>query len=240
MIISGGKRMKVIFRSNDHFAKKSLRNNADVWVESLEKYLSEAAILRLDLFVNQNNVAKASLNIVDKDLHIYASHEDTSFSVALESVVEKCAKQIVKKQVTNEPCETIRYNDEFNTSFEGIDERIENNEMIDLAFELVNMKKSSKYNRIMNKFASYYDRRYRIEQANEHLRILYFEYDNINEEKMTIADYKRLCASILELEKEVTKLSKKQTTFENSVKIQEYINDVYEKEAAYAKLKSMK
>lgn len=238
--------MKVIFRSNDHFAKKSLRNNADVWVESLEKYLSEAAILRLDLFVNQNNVAKASLNIVDKDLHIYASHEDTSFSVALESVVEKCAKQIVKKQVTSGYYETIRYNDEFNVSFKDIDEyledneSLENDEIIDLAFELVNMKKSSKYNRIMNKFASYYDRRYRIEQANEHLRILYFEYDNIDEEKMTIADYKRLCASILELEKEVTKLSKKQTTFENSVKVQEYINDVYEKEAAYAKIKSMK
>lgn len=240
--------MKVIFRSNNRFAKKSLRNNAEVWVESLDKYLSEDAVLRLSLFVNQDNIAKASLNVVDKDLHVYASHEDVSFSVALDSVALKCAKQIVKKQLADKAYrETIRYNDEYNVSFERLNEDIELNPSTQDAFDLVeteanleNMKKTSRYNRTMNRYISYLYRNNKIDQTYDHLRILYSILDSMDEETMTVADYKRLCESIVELEKEVTNLTRRQTTFENSVRDQEYINNVIEQEAKLAKLKSMK
>lgn len=237
--------MKVIFRSNNHFAKKSLRNNANVWVESLDKYLSEDAVLRLSLFVNQDNVAKASLNIVDKDLHIYATHEDVSFSVALESVVEKCAKQIVKKQSNDKTYkDTIRDN---GVSFESEMDTFELDSSTQDAFLLVetekklsNMKKTSRYNRTMNRYISYLYRNNKIEQTYDHLRVLYSILDSMDEEEMTVADHKRLLASIMELEKEVTNLTRRQATFENSVRDQEYINDVYEKEATLAKLKTIK
>ena len=51
---------------------------------------------------------------------------------------------------------------------------------------------------------------------------------------------KRLLASIMQLEKEVTNLTRRQSTFENSIRDQEYINDVYEKEATLAKLKTIR
>jgi len=245
MIISGGKRMKVIFRSNDHFAKKSLRNNADVWVESLEKYLSEAAILRLDLFVNQNNVAKASLNIVDKDLHVYASHEDVSFSVALDSVVQKCAKQIIKNQLADKSYkETIRYNDEYNVSFDGLGENIELNtsinsqfEMLDIEHNLTEEKKTPKYNRIMNKYINYLYRKNDIEQAEEHLRILYSILDNVNLEEISVAEYARLTESIVQVEKERNAMITKQCHFETNTKDKLYVDHIIEEEASLAKLK---
>ncbi len=235
--------MKVIFRSNNHFAKKSLRNNAEVWVESLNKYLSDAAVLNLSLFVNQDNVATAKLNIVDKDIHVHATHEDVSFSVALESVVEKCAKQIVKKQSSDKTYrEIVRFNDEIDSSYEnGLDSSTQDAFLIvETERKLANMKKTSRYNRTMNRYVSYLYRNNKIDQTYEHLRVLYSILDSMDEEEMTVADHKRLLASIMQLEKEVTNLTRRQTTFENSVRDQEYINDVYEKEATLAKLKTIK
>lgn len=239
--------MKVIFRSNNHFAKKSLRNNAEVWVESLNKYLSDDAVLNLSLFVNEDNIATAKLNIVDKNLHVHATHEDVSFSVALESVVEKCAKQIVKKQSNDKTFrDTVRFNNEFST-FEELDENIELDPSTKDAFlfveterKLANMKKTSRYNRTINRYLSYLYRNNKIERTYEHLRVLYSILDSMDEEKMTVADHKRLLASIMQLEKEVTNLTRRQATFENSIRDQEYINDVYEKEATLAKLKTIR
>lgn len=233
--------MKVIFRSNNHFAKKSLRNNAEVWVESLDKYLSDDAVLNLSLFVNQDNIATAKLNIVDKDLHVHATHEDVSFSVALESVVEKCAKQIVKKQSNDKTYrETVRFNDENDTSYELDSSTQDAFLLIETERKLANMKKTSRYNRTMNRYVSYLYRNNKIEQTYEHLRVLYSILDSMDEEEMTVADHKRLLASIMQLEKEVTNLTRRQATFENSVRDQEYINDVYEKEATLAKLKTIR
>lgn len=233
--------MKVIFRSNNHFAKKSLRNNAEVWVESLDKYLSDDAVLNLSLFVNQDNIATAKLNIVDKDLHVHATHEDVSFSVALESVVEKCAKQIVKKQSSDKTYrETVRFNDENDSSYELDSSTQDAFLLVETERKLANMKKTSRYNRTMNRYVSYLYRNNKIEQTYEHLRVLYSILDSMDEEEMTVADHKRLLASIMQLEKEVTNLTRRQATFENSVRDQEYINDVYEKEATLAKLKTMR
>lgn len=233
--------MKVIFRSNNHFAKKSLRNNAEVWVESLDKYLSDDAVLNLSLFVNQDNIATAKLNIVDKDLHVHATHEDVSFSVALESVVEKCAKQIVKKLSNDKTYrETVRFNDENDTSYELDSSTQDAFLLIETERKLANMKKTSRYNRTMNRYVSYLYRNNKIEQTYEHLRVLYSILDSMDEEEMTVADHKRLLASIMQLEKEVTNLTRRQATFENSVRDQEYINDVYEKEATLAKLKTIR
>jgi len=234
--------MKITFRVNNRIAKYCVGKygKPEEWLGSLKKYLSDNAILELAIFTHKLNF-DASLKIIDGKNRYLAKANDEEMANAIDSVVSKCTKQIVKGNAkSNSYNDTIRYNDEFNVSFEGIDEQFENNESLDLAFELVSMEKSSKHNRIMNKFNSYCDRREQINQANEHLRILYLEYDNIDEEEMSIADYKRLCASILELEKEINGLTKKQKSFENSVKIREYVDNVYEKEAAYAKLKSMK
>ena len=102
------------------------------------------------------------------------------------------------------------------------------------------MKKTSRYSRTMNRYVSYLYRNNKIEQTYEHLRILYSILDSMDEEKMTVADHKRLLASIMQLEKEVTNLTRRQSTFENSIRDQEYINDVYEKEATLAKLKTIR
>lgn len=234
--------MKISFRVNNRIAKYCVGKygKPEDWLGSLKKYLSDDAILELAIFTHKLNF-DASLKIIDGKNRYLATANDEEMANAVDSVVSKCTKQIVKASAKNNSYnDTIRHNDEFNVSFEGIEEQFESNESLDLAFELVNMRKSSKHNRIMNKFNSYCDRREQINQANEHLRILYLEYDNIDEEEMSIADYKRLCASILELEKEVMSLTKKQKSFENSVKIREYVDNVYEKEAIYKKLKSMK
>lgn len=234
--------MKITFRVNNRIAKYCVGKygKPEEWLGSLKKYLSDDAILELAIFTHKLNF-DASLKIIDGKNRYLAKANDEEMANAIDSVVSKCTKQIVKASAkSNSYNDTIRYNDEFNVSFEGIDEQFENNESLDLAFELVSMEKSSKHNRIMNKFNSYCDRREQINQANEHLRILYLEYDNIDEEEISIADYKRLCASILELEKEINGLTKKQKSFENSVKIREYVDNVYEKESTYKKLKSMK
>lgn len=233
--------MKVIFKSDNHFSEKRIKNNAEVWVESLDKYLSDDAVLNLSLFVNQDNIATAKLNIVDKDLHVHATHEDVSFSVALESVVEKCAKQIIKKQSNDKTYrETVRFNDENDSSYELDSSTQDAFLLVETERKLANMKKTSRYNRTMNRYVSYLYRNNKIEQTYEHLRVLYSILDSMDEEEMTVADHKRLLASIMQLEKEVTNLTRRQATFENSVRDQEYINDIYEKEAALAKLKTIR
>lgn len=241
--------MKITFRVNNRIAKYCVGKygKPEEWLGSLKKYLSDDAILELAIFTHKLNF-DASLKIIDGKNRYLAKANDEEMANAIDSVVSKCTKQIVKASAkSNSYNDTIRYNDEFNVSFEGIDEEIELNPSTEDAFLLVEteenlakMKKTSRYNRTMNRYISYLYRNNQITQAYDHLRILYSILDSINEEEMTVADYRRLCASIVELEKEVTRLSKKQATFENSVKIQEYISDVYEKEAAYAKLKSMK
>ena len=233
--------MKVIFKSDNHFSEKRIKNNAEVWDESLNKYLSDDAVLNLSLFVNQDNIATAKLNIVDKNLHVHATHEDVGFSVALESVVEKCAKQIVKKQSSDKTYrETVRFNDENDSSYELDSSTQDAFLLVETERKLSNMKKTSRYSRTMNRYVSYLYRNNKIEQTYEHLRVLYSILDSMDEEKMTVADHKRLLASIMQLEKEVTNLTRRQATFENSIRDQEYINDVYEKEATLAKLKTIR
>lgn len=241
--------MKITFRVNNRIAKYCVGKcgQPEQWLESLKKHLSDDASLELSIFTHKLNF-DASLKIIDGKNRYLAKANDGDMANAVDSVVSKCTKQIIKAKTKNNLFNnTIRYNDEFNVSFEGIAEEIELNPSTEDAFLLVEteenlakMKKTSRYNRTMNRYISYLYRNNQITQTYDHLRILYSILDSINEEEMTVADYKRLCASIVELEKEVTNLTRKQTTFENSVRDQNYINDVYEKEATLAKLKSMK
>ena len=237
--------MKVIFRSNDSFAKKTLGQlgGAEEWLQSLNNYLSEAAVARLSLFVESNDVSLATLDIIDGDLHVHSSQKNKNILTAVESVINKCSVQLKKHKVgfTNE---TIRYNDEYNVSFDGLGENIELNpsinsqfEMLDIEHNLTEEKKTPKYNRIMNKYINYLYRKNDIEQAEEHLRILYSILDNVNLEEISVAEYTRLTESIVQIEKERNAMITKQCHFETNTKDKLYVDHIIEEEASLAKLK---
>lgn len=237
--------MKVIFRSNNRFAKKTLGQlgGAEEWLQSLEKYLSEDAIARLSLFVESNDVSLATLDVVDGDLHVHSSVKDKNKLTAIESVIGKCAIQLKKHKVdyTNE---TIRYNNDYNVLFDTLQSDIEVDPVIMDCFELMDVeqrleaeKQTEKYNRIMNKYISYLYRKNDIRRAEDHLRILYSIYDNVDLEEISVAEYERLAQSIVQIEKEINAMINKQYHFESNTKDKLYVDHIIEEEIELAKLK---
>ena len=235
--------MKVIFRSNDLFANETLGQlgGAEEWLASLGKFLSEEALLRLSLFIETNDVTLATLDIVDGSLHVHSSVKDNNQLTAIESVINKCAVQL-KKNKRSYGNKTIRYNDKM--SFDSLQEAIELHpsineqfKMLDVKHSLETEKKTPKYNRIMNKYVNFLYIDNDIEQAEEHLRVLYSILDNVDLEEISVAEYVRLTESIVQIEKERNSMIEKQTHFETDTKDKLYIDQVIEKEAKLAKLK---
>ena len=203
--------MKVIFRSNDQFAKKTLGQlgGAEEWLKPLERYLSDSAIGRLYLFVEENDISLETLDIVDGKKQVHASFKDKNILTAVETVIKKCRNQLSKEN-SNKSYETIRYNEEYNSTFESINENVvleseltSQYDLLEAEQSLTNEKKTSRYNRIMNKYVNYLYRKKDIERAYEHLRVLYSIYDSIDREEISVADYDRLTQSIMQIEKEI-------------------------------------
>lgn len=237
--------MKVIFRSNNQLAKKILGQlgGAEEWLESLDRYVSDQAIGRLSLFIEENNLSLATLDIVDGSKHVHSSFKDKNAVLAVETVIDKCKNQLSKDK-SKKSRETIRYNEEFNTSFDSVNEDVilkssltEQYDLLDAEKSLTNEKNTSRYNRIMNKYVNYLYRKNDIEQAYEHLRVLYSIYENADLEEMSVADYERLKESIIQIECEITSMLNKQKHFESGTKDEMYINTIIEKEYELAKLK---
>ena len=91
--------MEVIFRSNDSLSKYYLGagNGAKRWLDqSLGKYLSDNALIRLDMFTTGIDEATATLNIVDGKLHVYAKSNVTSRLTSIEEVIKKATVQLLK------------------------------------------------------------------------------------------------------------------------------------------------
>lgn len=225
--------MKVIFRSNDSFARKTLGQlgGAQEWLTSLEKYLSESAIARLSLFVEENT-SLATLDIIDGKNHVYSSYKDSNVLTAVETVITKCANQLNKNQIDINR-DSIKYEtiDEYN------DCCIQQFELLEIEENLNAEKSTPKYIRIMNKYINYLYRESEIEHANDQLRILYSIYDNLDYEFVSVADYNRLLKSIVQIEKEINSMLQKQKHFETGTKDENYINYIIEEESKLAKLK---
>jgi len=236
--------MKVIFRSNDELAKKELGQlgGAEEWLSSLDKYVSKTAVARLSLFIDEG-IALATLDIMDGIKHVHSSCKDENMLTAIQKVIKKCETQL-KKSKYDFSNDTLRYNEEFNTTFESISKDIVINpetlidfEFIELEEKLSKEKETSKYKKIMSKYINYLYRNNDIEHTNEHLRILYSIYNEVDKEQISVADYERLVDSINELATELEYMLEMQERFENNTKYNTYINYILEEETRLAKLK---
>ena len=236
--------MKVIFRSNDKLAKKELGQlgGAEEWLGQLDRYVSDSAVAHLSLFIDNSN-SLASLDIIDGKTHIHSSIKDENPLTAVQMVIKKCSIQL-KKLKYDFKNDTLRYNDESNATFDGIDENVilipntvEDFELIELQDKLSKEKETLKYKHTMNKYVDYLFRQNDIDRISEHLRILYSIYNEVDKEQISVADYERLIQSINELTDELYLMLEKQECFENSTKNNIYIDYIIEEEAKLAKLK---
>ena len=236
--------MKVIFRSNDHFAKKTLGQlgGAEEWLKPLNKYLSDSAVARLSLFEENNNISLATLDIIDGSIHVHSSVKSENKLTAVETAIKKCAVQLKKENNINNFSDSIRYYDNIDSN--NLDEDLEVDNIIDEAFDLLEVektldaeKKTPKYNYVMNKYINYLYRGNDIEILRNHLNILYTIYSNVDKETTTVADYERLTQSISELTEELYSMLEKQDQFENNTRDNSYIDYIIEQEATLAKLK---
>lgn len=236
--------MKVIFRSNDQLAKKELGQlgGAEEWLSLLDRYVSDAAIARLSLFID-DGVSLATLDITDGTKQVHSTYKDENSLTALQTVIKKCINQL-KKYKQNINCDTLRYNNEYNMTFDSINESVDifsdmNDDfaLIELESKLAKEKETPRYKKTMDKYMQYINRISDVERANEHLRILYSIYNELDKEKTSVADYERLIESINELTDELYLLFSKQECFENNTKDNAYINYIVEEEAKLAKLK---
>ena len=126
------------------------------------KYLSEDASLDLSLFVDEKDVAEASLKIVDNGLLINAKYTDANKYIALTSVIDKCKFQIIKSKTTEDNRQTIRHTDDYDMSFDAINEYIDLNsdlvneiEFLELEQRVRAEKSSAKYIRSVAKYVNY-------------------------------------------------------------------------------------
>lgn len=232
--------MKVIFRSNDDLAKKELGllGGAEEWLSCLEKYVSESAIARLSLFID-NGVSFATLDIIDGMKHIHSSQKCKNSISAIQTAIKKCASQL-KKSKFEFTKDTLRYNDEYSFNLENSDVKpkiFDDFEFVELEDKLSKEKDSSKYKKTINKYINYLYRNNDIERILEHLRILYSIYYELDKEKISVADYERLLESINELTNELEFMLEKQECFENNIKDNAYIDYIISEESKLAKLK---
>ena len=236
--------MKVIFRSNDPLAKKELGQNggSEEWLSSLDKYVSEAATVRLSLF-NDNGISLATLDIIDGLKHVHSSSQNENPLSAVQTVIKKCSNQL-KKSKYDFNNDTIRYNEEINATYDNINEDyvivseiVDEFELVELEEKISKEKETAKYQKIMNKYINYLYRKNDIERINEHLKILYSIYSEVNKEEISVADYERLLDSINMLSDELYSMLEMQESFENNKKINNYLNNIIEQETKLAKLK---
>lgn len=232
--------MEVIFRSNDEFAKKTLGQlgGAEAFLAPLERYLSDEALARLSLFVDDTSFSFATLDIVDGSRHVHSTYKDKNVLTAMEKVLKKCSNQL--KNGKNESYyenDSIRYST-FEDSVELEDLSVkEDFELIEIENDLEKEKKTAQYSRIMNKYVNFLYREKEIERVKEHLRILYAIYNDVDKENITVADYERLTESIKQLNDELNSLLSLQYYFNNCKKDNLYIDDIISKELVLAKLK---
>ena len=163
--------MKVIFRSNDYVAKEllGLEGGAEEFVQPLEKYLSDKALIRMSLIIGKNDNALASLDIVDKNLHIFAKDVNCNKVTAIQSVIKKIESQLEKKKGKKEVSrDTFIYNDvDLNSEvFNAI-------ESVEIEEELIAKSKTPRFQRSMDRYEQASNVRYEIDRNAEHLEQLY-------------------------------------------------------------------
>lgn len=233
--------MKVIFRSNNRLAKRTLgKDGAEELLQPLNKYLSDDAVLRLSLFEEGNNINLATLDIIDGSLHVHATEKQENLLTALESVINKCSVQLKKDNIINNFNDSIRYNDKYNY-FDNLSDDLEFEydvfDLLEVEKKLEAEKRTKKYNHIMNKYVDYLYRKNEIESIQNHLNILYSIYSQVDKETITVADYDRLVQSIKDLFDELQLMLEEQKYFENNTKFNTYINNIIDQEETLAKLK---
>ena len=234
--------MEVIFRSNDSLSKYYLGagNGAKRWLDqSLGKYLSDSALIRLDMFTTGIDEATATLNIVDGKLHVYAKSNVTSRLTSIEEVIKKATVQLLKHKEKNNLYFGIVDDECFYS--DGILNDYKLQEEILSLEESLNDKKSSKYyKRITNKYVKHlYDIKEiedEIRRAEIQLNVLYNIMDN---EFDTILhyDYILLTKSIEQIEKQINLLINKKNKYKMNNRDQEYINETIDEELKILNLK---
>ena len=222
--------MKVIFRSNNEFAKKTLGvlGGAEEWLKSLSKYLSDEAILRLSLFIDKKEIGEASLDIQDKGLHIHAVDTNQNVVSAIDSVIHKSAYQLVKakeKSSRNSLNNGISSNiDSLNLETSLDDEY----NFIEAEQKLADKKQTSTYVNTMERYVDYLygikALENEIDRAETQLAVL----DHIlqsEQDTILYRDFVLLNESIKQLNDEINMLLNKKRTYKMNVRDENYVEE---------------
>ena len=240
--------MRIIIRSNNHFANKTLRGlgGAEVWLKNLSKYLSDNATIKLSLMEDKRNFAEASLDIYDNGVHINSKAKNEDMVNAINSAIAKTAVQLKKKKNKEINHNTIIDKDSL-LSFTDLDERINlepnimhNYEFLEAEKTLALKKNSPKYKRVTKRYIDYLygikDIESAIVRAKEHLSILKHILDT-EIDTMLYRDHEALIASIKQIENEIKDLNNRKKNYKMNIRDEEYINDRIEEELNVLRLK---
>ena len=240
--------MKIIFRSNNHFAKKTLvgLGGAEAWLKSLSKYLSDDATICLSIFTDKKSFTEASIDIYDDKLHVTSKTKNEDMVDAVNSAIAKSAAQLkkVKDKKTNY---SLTKTEKDILSFNDLEDEIDLNpnilsgyELLDAEKALAERKNTSKYAQVTKSYVDYLygvkDIENEIVRAEEHLsvlnHILATEIDT-----MLYIDYVALQESIKQIETEIKVLKNRKDSYKMNIRDERYIDEVIEEELNILSLK---
>lgn len=240
--------MKIIFRSNNHFAKKTLvgLGGAEAWLKSLSKYLSDDATICLSIFTDKKSFTEASLYIYDDKLHVTSKTKNEDMVDAVNSAIAKSAAQL-KKAKDKKTNHSLTKNEKDILSFDDLEDEIDLNtnvlsgyEILDAEKALAERKNTSKYAQVTKKYVDYLygvkDIENEIVKAEEHLavlkHILATELDT-----MLYIDYVALQESIKQIETEIKALKNRKSSYKMNIRNEKYINECIDEELNVLRLK---
>ena len=240
--------MKIIFRSNNHFAKKTLvgLGGAEAWLKSLSKYLSDDATICLSIFTDKKSFTEASLDIYDDKLHVTSKTKNEDMVDAVNSAIAKSAAQL-KKAKDKKTNHSLTKNEKDILSFDDLEDEIDLNpnvlygyELLDAEKALAERKTTSKYAQVTKSYVDYLygvkDIENEIVRAEDHLavlkHILATELDT-----MLYIDYVALQESIKQIETEIKALKNRKSSYKMNIRNEKYINECIDEELNVLRLK---
>lgn len=222
--------MKVILNKS----AKSCMETSNIVLEkldSLSKYLSEDAVLSLSLKY-KGKQDEASLNIVDRGMHVYAKDENILSEVAIYNAIKKCAIQIVKIKDKN-----LRDRGSFKYNEVDLDANvIDVIDFCEAEEALKKKKKTSRYQRTIDKYVNSLNVSLEYEKNGNHLETLTSIEEN-QIDTMLHKDYLLLQESIQDLCHEYCDLVDEEAKFYQSQRDQKYVEEAIDDELNLLKKK---